>query len=263
MSLCLVTKDRNVDLPEWVLYHLLAGVDHFFIYDNDSKIPVTETLAPEIKSGYVTVIPLHGGMPQPRAYKACLSDFREASFWIGFLDDDEFAVRRDDLSELKSLLREYESYPGVAANWLVFGSSGHISRPKGLVVENYLRRAETWYDLNRYVKWFVQPQRTLESVNACVMKFANDEVGVNEKRDPVKISMSRHTTEKIAVHHYYFKSREEWDAKAARPRSRGGKLAVNAFNDHDKNCNKVEDKTLLKFKPEIESLLRNRLQVKV
>src|SRR5439155_224731 len=38
------------------------------------------------------------------------------------------------------ILSEYEQHPGVLANWAVFGSSGHLTRPPSLVIESYTHR---------------------------------------------------------------------------------------------------------------------------
>ena len=34
LSLCLITKDEHLYLPEWLDWHRKLGVEHFYIYDN-------------------------------------------------------------------------------------------------------------------------------------------------------------------------------------------------------------------------------------
>ncbi len=51
LSLCLVCKDENNYLAEWLNYHILMGVERFYIYDNDSQIPVRDTLKDYVRQG--------------------------------------------------------------------------------------------------------------------------------------------------------------------------------------------------------------------
>ena len=42
LALCCIVKDENMFLKEWLAYHALLGVEHFYIYDNMSAVPVRE-----------------------------------------------------------------------------------------------------------------------------------------------------------------------------------------------------------------------------
>ena len=41
-SICLLAKDEDSYLDEWITYHIGIGIDHIFIYDNGSKNPISE-----------------------------------------------------------------------------------------------------------------------------------------------------------------------------------------------------------------------------
>jgi hypothetical protein len=71
------------------------------------------------------------------ADNACLRTYRHDARWLAFIDIDEFLYAKEDDS-LLNVLRRYEQFPGVAVNWLMFSSSGHILKPEGLVIENYM-----------------------------------------------------------------------------------------------------------------------------
>ena len=45
LAIVAIVKDEAHYLKEWLDYHLAAGVDHFFIYDNDSKDDTREVYA--------------------------------------------------------------------------------------------------------------------------------------------------------------------------------------------------------------------------
>jgi len=44
IALTIMCKNENVDLKENIEYHTLLGIDHFIIYDNNSKHPLKEDL---------------------------------------------------------------------------------------------------------------------------------------------------------------------------------------------------------------------------
>jgi len=39
-SICIMVKDEEYYIQEWLEYHRLIGFEHFYIYDNNSEIPV-------------------------------------------------------------------------------------------------------------------------------------------------------------------------------------------------------------------------------
>ena len=55
-SLCLIFKDEAPYLKEWLEYHLLIGIDHFYLYNNNSSDNYLEVLGPYIEDGTVTLI---------------------------------------------------------------------------------------------------------------------------------------------------------------------------------------------------------------
>ena len=71
--ICAILKDETPYLEEWIKHHLAIGVEHFVLYDNNSAIPIRETLKTYIRTGDVEVIecPIVES-PQLKAYNHCL-----------------------------------------------------------------------------------------------------------------------------------------------------------------------------------------------
>jgi hypothetical protein len=44
LSTCCMIKDENEYGEEWINYHRKIAVKHFYIYDNNSKVPIADTL---------------------------------------------------------------------------------------------------------------------------------------------------------------------------------------------------------------------------
>ena len=61
MSVCTATARSNRrELVEWIEYHRLAGIEHFFIYNtatHNQQNDIKQTLKDYIKEDIVTVIP--------------------------------------------------------------------------------------------------------------------------------------------------------------------------------------------------------------
>ena len=67
LALCCIVKDEDEYLQEWIKYHLKIGVQHFFIYDNESKTPVSDTLKTLGLSQFATVLKIYGKAKQVKA----------------------------------------------------------------------------------------------------------------------------------------------------------------------------------------------------
>ena len=157
-SVCLLIKDENDFLEEWLDNYWDIGVDHFYIYDNNSKVPVKETIA-KIKDGFyvdkcdVILFTEYKHM-QYDCYRNCLINYGQESRWIGFLDTDEFVEFTDGTTDIKEFLKEFENDLAVWIPWETYGANGHVERPTGGMRENYTKPIISPYGL--WGKIFVQ-----------------------------------------------------------------------------------------------------------
>ena len=149
IALCLIVKD-DVDLEEWVQYHVNLGVRKIYVFDNNSTHPLLlPVLHPFIANGHVEYQYLSDPIPpaalqglpnqQLYAYQRCIREFGERHEFMGFIDSDEFIVVKNRSSTLLDILAEFRDYGGLTLNWMIFGSSGHVTRPNGGVLKNYFK----------------------------------------------------------------------------------------------------------------------------
>ena len=68
LAVVAILKNEGRYLKEWLDYHLLAGVDHFYLYDNDSTDNYKEIIAPYVEAGLVTSKFFPGKKMQLEAY---------------------------------------------------------------------------------------------------------------------------------------------------------------------------------------------------
>ena len=153
LSACAIFKDEARYLKEWIEYHRLLGVDHFYLYNNDSTDAFQDVLIPYVNEGIVTLINWPNGLSyyfldeeneayiwslstQVTAYEnaikvAGLNDTK----WMVFLDVDEFLVPPTG-SKLTTILENYDEYPGVTLCSDFFDASKIGTLPKRkLVIE--------------------------------------------------------------------------------------------------------------------------------
>ncbi|MBQ9304363.1 glycosyltransferase family 92 protein [Butyrivibrio sp.] len=217
---CILNEARYIE--EWIEYHRLVGVDKFYIFDNGSTDNTKEILQKYIDEGIVDLEYFPGKGKQLDMYYKGLRKCRKDAKYVGFIDLDEFVVPTDETKSLVEVLDErFSHFSGMAAlsiNWLVFGSSGHKTRPEGLVIENYLNRAEYDSKTNRLLKFIANPRL----IKGCITSphFAYLRNGslkqLNEKGIEIDSPWNdypNNTYDHIRINHYYGKSEEDCKAK--------------------------------------------------
>ena len=112
VSVCAIFKNEAKYLKEWIDYHLIVGVDHFYLYNNYSDDNYEKVLKPYIQRQLVTLIQWDMPAGQIPAYNDCLKRFGADSNWIGFIDLDEF-VTPLKFTNVKDWLKQFRQFPCV------------------------------------------------------------------------------------------------------------------------------------------------------
>lgn len=149
VAICAIFKNEAKYFLEWIEYHRLIGVDHFYLYNNFSDDDYLEILASYIEQGVVTLIDWPIKYGQKQAYDDCLNKYKNEAEWLGFIDLDEFInpLKHDDI---KRWLRNYSNYPCVMIYWKMFGTSGLISEQnEKLVLEQYTSSWKDYCDIGK------------------------------------------------------------------------------------------------------------------
>lgn len=206
LSVCAIVKNEEDYLPEWIAFHQYHGVDHFFIYENESTDNTWEVLKRYEAIGVATIEKVEGNSKQLATYNKCLDDHGKESQWIAFLDTDEFLYSQR--GSLSLLLESYENYSAVAVNWILFGSNGHKTKEPGLVIERFTKRAK---ETDRHVKTILQPHLTIGTGNNAHY-FKLESPAVNEYKEllPEEYYHTKPTSDIFRINHYHTKSKEEY-----------------------------------------------------
>jgi Glycosyltransferase family 92 len=204
LSICAIFKNEGLYLKEWIEYHRCIGVQHFYLFNNNSNDNYHTVLKPYIDQGIIELeyapdlADFH--LTQLNSYKMGLIKSRGVSTWVAFIDIDEFIMPTDDVN-LASLLNSY-NYAGVAVNWRCFGTSDIAKLdPNELMISQLVRCAPYHYYSNKFVKSIVRPELVMyfwgahnpiyfpgwHAVDACMVP-QNGSLSRTVKLDPIRIN---------------------------------------------------------------------------
>ncbi len=218
LAISTIYRDEFPYFREWIEYHKLLGVQHFYLYNNLSQDKYFEQLEPYIASGEVELIEwpvLEYPACQLTAYNDALQRTKGNVRWLAFIDIDEFLVPHHH-DNLLSFLDEYEDFAGVCINWQLFGTSYIQSLDEDeLITENLTHKfPEKFYDpswnSNYFVKSIIKPERVEE---ACWSSHYFTPLEGYMLVDPDKLPLrapwtqnQRVPIDKIQINHYWFRT---------------------------------------------------------
>ena len=251
LAIVAIMKNEGPYLKEWLDYYLAAGVEHFYLYDNESPDNQAEVAAPYVKAGLVDYFPLPGKAMQMVAYIDAVKRFKFACRLMAFIDGDEFIypkTNRPIAEVVDEILSHNPNAAGVAINWQIFGSNNleTADYSRG-VLERFTRRApRDWYippkpdaetQGNIHVKIITNPRAVKVFENPHYAIYFEKRFAVNENGGVVQGPYSHPVSvDKIVINHYYVKSREEFFKKISRGPADGNKTyAERKFETNDRN----------------------------
>jgi hypothetical protein len=222
LAVAAIMKNEAAYLKEWIEYHRLAGVEKFYLYDNESGDDTKKILEPYIKSGIVEYFyfPGIGVSNQIRCYNDAVRRVRNRVKWLAVIDVDEFIVPVektiiDIINDLQADIwrKEHKKLFGLAVRWVQYGYGGHYTKPDGLVIENFRKTGGAVM----HTKSIINPRAVFYTAPLCVhmplcldFGFGRTESG---KKNPWEAPISIDT---IRINHYFTKSYEEFAGKITR-----------------------------------------------
>lgn len=215
ITACLLIKDEGRYLAEWLAWHVGIGIEHFYIYDNGSTIPVEEFI-PEEYQDMVTVVdfPPPQKETQVDAYADCIRRFGGETKWMAFLDTDEF-LRVVDGSPLLEFLADYPEADAVLAKWVVYNANGQMEDTGEPVRERFTQTCEFPENMPQCKSIVRMGRVTTMGAHGPIATECSLWV-VNENHERVRRGGGELPGEKIVVDHYFTRSYAEWKEKMAR-----------------------------------------------
>ena len=257
LAVCAIIKNEGRYLQEWIEFHLLQGVDVFYLYDNESSDNTKVILEPYIQKGIVKYHITPGKKMQRPAYNDAIVRYRKEARWIAFIDADEFILPHE--IKLSAFLKDYEKYPGIGINWQMFDSNGRQKySSEQLVIEAYTQIHKDKNVDNLHIKTIVNPSKVKFYVNPHYPLYKFFQHSVDEDQQVIHEAWTKEQKiQKIQINHYFSKSYEEFFEKIQRGMAdTGNKRKLEAELKRVSFTDPKIDDSMKRFVPIMKNILK-------
>ncbi|NGX39784.1 MAG: hypothetical protein KR126chlam1_01117 [Chlamydiae bacterium] len=264
LSVCAIFRNEDRFLKEWIEYHRMIGVEHFYLFNHLSDDDYLDVLSPYIKEGIVDLVnwPFHPTSEddwieniQCGAYRKVLKESGDQNFWIAFIDTDEFIVLTEEDS-LPNYLSQFEGFGGLVINWLIFGTSNVKRIPENrTLIETLTLRAPLEINWNVYVKSIVQPKAVASIQRIHQPIYKKSFYSVNERKERCEPAEENYNIGIAAIRINHYTQRDEDFFYNVKMILRRGNNRTCPPIQPNPEYNKVEDLTISRFVPELEKRL--------
>jgi len=268
LAVVAIFKGEDEYLREWIEFHRIVGVEHFFLYDNAASDVSRSILAPYIAEGIVTYTPFaefpepclrsrygkdqfHKLSMQNLAYGDCARKYARRCDWLAKIDLDEFLYPLPPFGSLPEAFARFErrDVKGFTVAAARFGPSGRLDRSGLPVIESYRSR---YAGLDRNWKSVGRGSRisALLGYHGCHSFFY--------KADPLARVLDDEATGAVArINHYVVKSRAEYLDKIAAHSAghKAGKESPEKWARTDAEAGTEDEGSILRFLPELKARL--------
>jgi len=199
------------NIAEWVAHHILLGFDKVIVFDHLSVKPISETIGTNFNNK-LNVIRVQGtGNVKIELMKKAVNISNKNNVsWMLYLDADEFLLL-NNFTNVHDYLLSFKEADSIGINWLLFGSSGFVKQPSGLITENFIRSE---IRLNHHVKTFVRPSVVTDIINPHYYILTNSNRCVSSSK--TKMPVGPYNEQPLPfinvnayIAHYYIQSEEE------------------------------------------------------
>lgn len=267
VSICGIFKDEAHNMSEWIEYHRIVGIEHFYLYNNFSTDNYMDILQSYVEQDIVTLIEWPIPMGQFPAYEHFYKEYREETQWVSFLDLDEFICPYYETS-IVDWIKKFEKYPCVVVYWKMFGTSGLLDHdPKKLTTEQYI---VSWEKLDNIGKVLLNTDYEIAYFNSGVHHATYTKVSflgriitippINEFKYFLRYNIQRTGLKKptdftIQINHYWSKAYKDYHKNKVErgdvnnhPRT----LKIFLFHEHH---NKATDHKIFRFLIQLKTTL--------
>lgn len=268
LSIAAIFKDEAAYLKEWIEYHKLVGVEHFYLYNNDSQDDYLTILQPYIEQHEVELIQWNQKATswenwiyhvQPQAYTHAINLAKHQTKWLAIIDIDEF-LAPITTNYVPEILKEYEDFGGIGFNWKIFGHSWLWTLPTNkLLIEALNLRAPDSWPTHLGVKSIVRPDRVLRVEHPHYVVYKEGFFHVNSKKQPLIDHEGRTNGvyyDVLAINHYWSRHGEHFYKKLKRYQPWAPHLDPEKWFLYLDHLNEVKDTSLERFYKPLQELLQ-------
>lgn len=270
LSIAAIFQDEARFLREWIEYHHLVGVNHFYLYNNNSTDNYKEVLQPYIDIDLVELIEWpsdQSSIPTEKkrnhfifetqcgAFNDALARSRHKTKWLALLDSDEYIVPTIHNTITECLEDHFSQKAGVCAYWKCFGTSYYEKvQPNEWMIEKlFLSMSNTEY-YNTYFKCIVKPEfvRTCPNPHICIYLPGYDHVKTNGNPVPIHQIHDDPCWDLLYINHYWTRDEDHFRNVKIPRQERWGQACVDQAYILYNLMNVEEDYTIQRFLPALK-----------
>jgi hypothetical protein len=257
--LCVLVRNQIPDLIEFLIHHYYhVGIRRFYIMDDGTDPPLS-TLTDQFGIPPETITFYYN--PYEREKRAqdylidkCFKLYGNKHTWLGIIDADEF-IEMTGTETLVTFLKSFESDPkvgAVAVQWNVHTSNGLLYRPPSTRKAYTACAADDPNGENKHFKSFVRTAYYESPITPHNFVTNSSTHTVGESGDilsgyyPYRNPISRN---RITLHHYEWKSKEEYAEKMERGNAGREPRSWNEWNHYSEEISHVPCLSMTKYDP--------------
>ncbi len=257
LAACLIVKNEEKLILEWIAYHSIIGFDTLIILDDHSTDKTYDLIAHAAKSLDIRLMTYNQTEKgkQAATYGTICKLFAREFHRILFIDADEFVLpaRGGSIKDLPVIASDSTA---IAIPWLMFGSSGHDICPPGLILENFIKRSEYSFGPNRHIKSIVRPDSVTNGINPHFFEIGEPYVNCDGSRvvwEQDGLLQTYPENSELFVNHYFTRARSNWQARMQRGQLGNIQRSWNDFDSYDQN--QVTDTRACRYADQVRALI--------
>lgn len=210
LSMVTIVRDENDYLAEWIRYHIEEmGFDHFYIYDNESSVPVEKFLQ-SIDFKYLDKLTIidwkTSNQSQEDSHNDFLENFRNETRWFIGMDPDEYITLKNSGQTLIDFLKAHLNCATIKCLWKHYNANGHETKTDEPDMVRFTQETD-WEDWKHGGKKFAQSNR-IGGFYSYVPVPKEYTINLDYENEEVQ--------DFFQLNHYYTRSYEEWVQKIKR-----------------------------------------------
>lgn len=135
IGLCVIGRNENLYIKEFVRHYRKLGYNHIFLYDNNdlNGEKFEDVISNEISNGFVSIINYRGKRgknihPQSDAYRDCYKKNNQQYIWLSFFDIDEYLHLIPENLKIYNFLNKlkFKKCQIIKINWLCYTNENSL-----------------------------------------------------------------------------------------------------------------------------------------
>ncbi len=259
LAVACMFQDEARFMKEWIDFHTSIGVDHFYLYNNDSTDDYMNVLEPYIKTGLVELIQWPTAshewwyfvqQVQPAIYMDAIGRCSALTEWLALIDLDEFIIPvcKSSIPEVLDNYFTGAEVGGVCMNWQFYGTSNiYKVEPGEKSICKLLYKMKENGPRNLLCKLIVNPRAVVSLVDPHTWTFKPNYYEIDTNGDRHTHPGNKILLDKLRLNHYWTRD-EHYFFNVKIPRYQVfGAASIDAVMQSAAEMNEVYDDCILKF----------------